>query len=308
MSSKSTPNRPNAQLDALPRLESVKDARLRDFPEVDGGRPDFVAKGAFTIEDDTVIDRALRDNQPLRHAIVTSDGLKKAPVEAVVHALIAAKVAVFRVSPGLMGMVSSSRPIPAIAALVSMPDTRASTLQPGPGALYLIAERLANPDNLGMVIRTADAAGVDAVIVCGDKASPFHKNCVRAARGAVGRLSIIVTEDTVGLLRGLRSQGVSVLGSSARADFSVYDASVATPLAILVGNETEGVTPEAMAECSARVTIPMRPGQSSLNVGVAAGVLLFECLRRMDGGDDRRPTTDDRRPVMPRISALTARV
>jgi tRNA G18 (ribose-2'-O)-methylase SpoU len=62
----------------------------------------------------------------------------------------------------------------------------------------------------------------------------------------------------------------------------------------VVGNETEGVTAEAMAECSQRVTIPMRPGQSSLNVGVAAGVLLFECLRRA-GGEDGGPLTADGR-------------
>jgi TrmH family RNA methyltransferase len=280
MSVKKT-DRPNAQLDALPRLDSIKDARLREFPEAEGKRPDYIANGMYAIEDDTVIERALADALPLRRALVTSDGLKKPSVEHAVLALIDAKIPVFRVSPGLMGMVSTTRPIPAISALVTTPDTRIDALRFAPGALVLIAERLANPDNLGMVLRTADAAGVTAVIICGDKASPFHKNCVRAARGAVGRLLIGVSEDTLGTLRALRAQGVTILGSSAKSAVSIYESNAVPPLAIMVGNETEGVTAEAMAECSERVTIPMRPGQSSLNVGVAAGILLFECVRRL---------------------------
>jgi TrmH family RNA methyltransferase len=148
-------------------------------------------------------------------------------------------------------------------------------------ATILIAENINNPDNLGMTLRTADAAGAQQVVVAG--ADPFHKNCVRAARGAVGRMQILDCKDLVRYIAFLKHQGVCVIGAALDGESGLYDAPLTTPVAVIVGNENSGITSEVLRACSLRVRIPMAAGQDSLNVGVAAGVMLYEIWRQALG-------------------------
>ena len=87
-----------------------------------------------------------------------------------------------------------------------------------PRAVLLIADRVANPANLGMILRTADAAGVEAVVLLGaDSASPFHKHCVRAARGAMGRLPLYTCDDPPGFFHRLKTAGFALVGATVQA-------------------------------------------------------------------------------------------
>ena len=182
-----------------------------------------------------------------------------------------------RASAGLMGTLTPTRPLPAVIAAVRLRLAEASRLRTSPGTLLLVAEDLQNPDNLGMVLRTADAAGAEAVVVAGD---PLHRNCVRAARGAVGRVPIFTCADLPSWLTDLRGRGFQVIGATAHADVSLFACALRLPIAIVVGNEEHGVSRAVLDACTDRVRIPMVPGQDSLNVGVAAGVLLYEVRRR----------------------------
>jgi TrmH family RNA methyltransferase len=131
-----------------------------------------------------------------------------------------------------------------------------------------------------MVLRTADAAGVDSVVVAGAQADPLHKNCVRAARGAVGRIPIFGCSDLPAWLVDLCPAGIRVVGTTAHAPRSLFDALMPLPLAVVVGNEQRGISQAVLEVCTDRVHIPMAPGQDSLNVGVATGVVLYELVRR----------------------------
>jgi TrmH family RNA methyltransferase len=158
------------------------------------------------------------------------------------------------------------------------------------GSALLIADSIANPDNLGMVLRTAEAAAVDSVVFIGEGASPFHKNCVRAARGAVGRSSLAYCESPEVYFRQLIAAGFEILGATARANKNLYDFELAAPLALVVGNENEGIREEILELCTNLVKIPMAPGQSSLNVAVATGIILYELARHrgLHGEDELR--------------------
>jgi TrmH family RNA methyltransferase len=144
----------------------------------------------------------------------------------------------------------------------------------------LAAEDLQNPDNLGMVLRTADAAGVEAVVVAGRTTDPLHRGCVRAARGAVGRIPIFRCPGLPEWAERLRERGFQVVGATAHGDVELFDTDLTPPIAVIVGNEETGLRRETLAACSTRLAIPMAPGQDSLNVGVAAGVVLFELVRQ----------------------------
>jgi TrmH family RNA methyltransferase len=184
-----------------------------------------------------------------------------------------------RASDGLMGTLTATRPIPPVIAAVHLRLRDATQLETGPDSVLLVAENLQNPDNLGMVLRTADAAGVAAVVVGGEAVDPLHRNCVRAARGAVGRIAIFTCAGLPEWLASLRERGFQVIGATAHAEVSLFECRLQAPIAIVVGNEEQGVTGPVLDVCTERVRIPMAPGQDSLNVGVAAGVLLYEVQR-----------------------------
>lgn len=252
--------------------------------------------GQFVIEGERIVARAVTDGMPVETILYTAGFVATKAGKSLLRRAHAENLAYYQVSDGVMGSVSTTRPVPPIVASVHLNYRhflRASNelnFHFSPSCTLLVAENIGNPDNLGMTLRTADAAGVSAVLLCGEGASPFHKNCIRAARGAVGRLPLFFAPDAVPALEALQQAGWSVLGATAHTETSLYTLEVEPPTAVVVGNEHTGISVQARESCTDLVRIPMAPGvltvsgrsqsQASLNVGVAAGVLLYELARR----------------------------
>jgi TrmH family RNA methyltransferase len=238
------------------------------------------AEASFVAEGPTIVQRALGDALPVE-AVLCLNAFAATPAGSeIAEACGRLGIACYRCSDGLMGTVTSTRPLPAVIAAVHFRLDDVGMLRLPRSSVLLITENLQNPDNLGMVLRTADGAGAGAVVVTEDGVDPLHKNCVRAARGAVGRIPLYRCADLPGWLGELSRQGFATLGATAHADADLFAKPLDLPLAFVVGNEETGLRPPTLAACTGRVRIPMAPGQSSLNVGVAAGVLLFEFVRR----------------------------
>lgn len=237
-------------------------------------------RGMLVIEDLTVIERALADALPLENMLYSSELLRNAEGQALLEAVQKRRLAHYRVSDGLMGTLTITRPLPQAMAAMHFELRDAFDWRPDADGMVLLVERVQNPDNLGMLLRTADAAGCEAVIVTGEGCDPTHRNCVRAARGAVGRLPIMALADAQGWLKALRSEGIVSLATSLATDTSLYDVELQTPIVVAVGNETHGLSERLLAACSCQVRIPMAAGQDSLNVGVAAGIVLYEVVRQ----------------------------
>jgi len=236
------------------------------------------------VEGLTLTRRAIDDHLSIGCVVHTTELSRAAGGPALLELAAREGIPCFRASSGLMGTLTPTRPLPAVIGAVGLRLLDATQLQVGPEAVLLVAEDLQNPDNLGMVLRTADAAGVAGVVVAGEGGDPLHRNCVRAARGAVGRIPIFVCADLPAWLMDLRRQGFDVIGATAHADMSLFDRALQAPVAIVVGNEDHGVSSRVLEACTARVRIPMAPGQDSLNVAVAAGVLLYEVRRPGSAG------------------------
>jgi TrmH family RNA methyltransferase len=259
----------------LGRRDAVVDL-LRDLAQPAGRE----RHGRFVVEGPTLVGRAVAGGLPVESVVYRSDLLREPAGTALLDGVRAAGIACWRASDGLLGTLTATRPLPDALAAVHLRLRDAADLTPARARVVLVAENVQNPDNLGMVLRTADAAGVHAVVVAGPPTDPLHRNCVRAARGAVGRLPILRCADLPAWARTQRERGFRVHGATAHGDVSLYEADLAPPVAVIVGNEETGITPETQAACTARLVIPMAPGQDSLNVGVAAGVALFELARR----------------------------
>ncbi len=239
----------------------------------------------FVVEGSRLVNRAITDGLPVETVLYTPTFIESTDGLALLRRIHAEELSCYQVSEGVMGSVTTTRPVCSIVASVHL-NYRNALSRDGElnfhfsqGCTLLITENIANPDNLGMTLRTADAAGVSAVLLSGDGASPFDKNCIRASRGAIGRLPLFHTTDFRTLFKKLQNAGWFLLGATASAQQQLYSTPFHFPAAVIVGNENVGLSATTREECPHLVRIPMAAGQSSLNVGIAAGVLLYELVR-----------------------------
>jgi TrmH family RNA methyltransferase len=151
--------------------------------------------------------------------------------------------------------------------------TRSST------PFFLVAEAIEKPGNLGTLLRSADAAGVDGVIVCDRCTDIYNPNVVRASVGTLFTVPV-VEADSKHTLEWLRAQGILIVAAtpSAEAEFTAVDLS--RPVAIAVGTEQLGLSPFWMEAADIRVRIPMHGVADSLNVATATTLLLYEVVRQ----------------------------
>lgn len=153
------------------------------------------------------------------------------------------------------------------------------SLKLGPNALVIVTEAIEKPGNLGTILRSADAGGVEAVIVC-DRATDIHNpNVVRASTGTM--FSVPVAEATSEeALRFLKSHGFSILAASPHADLLHFEAALTGRVAIALGAEQYGLSAKWMDGADQRVRIPMLGLADSLNVSAAATILVHEAVRQ----------------------------
>jgi TrmH family RNA methyltransferase len=264
---------------AFPRIENSRDpllARYRDLSTTAGRRE----HGQMILEGPLLVERALKDRLPLDSLLFTLDLLKRPDAKTLLEAAMEQGVRGYQLSEGLLGKLTTTRPVPEVVCALRIRLRDTTEMAVSAESALLMVENVTNPDNLGMILRTADALGSSAVIIAGEKTDPLHKNCARAARGAVGRLPLFTCPDPPAYLQDLRQQGLRIIGATGQGETELYHCELKPPLIVIVGNEQEGVTPELLALCGERVRIPMVPGQDSLNVGVAAGIFLYEVQRQ----------------------------
>ncbi len=140
----------------------------------------------------------------------------------------------------------------------------------------IVLENVQDPGNVGTVLRTADAFGMDLVILCGACADPYNPKTVRASMGAIFRQPVIRT--TTAELRSVLG-GLPLYGAALSPDAADVRTLPKSELAVAVGNEGKGLSEALLALCAGKTIIPMEPRAESLNAGVAAAVLMWEMVR-----------------------------
>ncbi len=152
-------------------------------------------------------------------------------------------------------------------------------------ALVLVLESIEKPGNLGTMLRTAEAAGVQGVIVCDPTTDPFNPNVVRASLGTLFLvpLAVSTTDETISWLR---ERGVSILASTPDGEVPHWEAGYRGSVAIVVGSEQLGLSDRWLEAADQRVIIPMAGHADSLNAAMATGILLFEAVRQRSIGSE----------------------
>lgn len=186
---------------------------------------------------------------------------------------------VWTVGAGVMKALTDTTTPQGVAAVVRRPQTGLEVL-PREAALVLLLVAVRDPGNAGTLVRSAVAAGADAVIFTTDSVDPFGPKTVRSSAGMLFHVPVITDVSLGDASQLLRSRGIKVVGAEAGAPQSHHELDLSGPVALALGNETHGLPSEGRALFDEVVSIEMPGPAESLNVGIAGSILLFEAVRQ----------------------------
>ena len=171
----------------------------------------------------------------------------------------------------------------------SLDDVLARSLERGEAPFVLVLDSLEDPQNLGTLLRSAEAAGVHGVLFPTRRQAPLTPSAIKASAGAVEHLLLCPVDDLPGALADLHGRGLRVAGAEAEAPLTARQTDLRGPLALVVGSEGQGLGPAIRRRCDTFMRIPMRGAVGSLNAAVAGSILLFEAVAQRDPAGTAAP-------------------
>jgi TrmH family RNA methyltransferase len=234
----------------------------------------FLAEGLRLLTD-------ARESCILPEMLVMATGRPAHPLLAELEAAVTANGGeVIEMDEAILAKVTGKDNPQAVAGIFAEFDTGLARIDRAAAPIWLVAQALRDPGNLGTMLRTGDAVGAGGLILIDDCADPFSVEAVRASMGAIftQRLATARWDE---FLPWLRSGAGQLVAASLREPTDYRAAAYEAPCFLLVGNESQGLPEVYEAECDLRVTIPMLGRADSLNAAVAGAVLAYEALARI---------------------------
>lgn len=189
---------------------------------------------------------------------------------------------IFTVPKELMAYISDTMTSQGILCVVKQRPRQELT-----GDLFIILDTLQDPGNMGTILRTAEAAGVNGILMNSGSVDPYAPKVVRSAMGAVFRMPFMITEDLPGEIMRLKNRGVRLYAAHLKGTGAHYEESFLGPSAFMIGNEGNGLSDETAALADSYLRIPMKGCTESLNAAVAASILMYEALRQRETGGEK---------------------
>ncbi|MCJ2181240.1 RNA methyltransferase [Novosphingobium sp. 1949] len=250
-------------------LRSLRDKKYRKREQR------FLAEGLRLLTD-------ARESGILPEMLVMAIGRAPHPLlDQLEQAVAAAGGEVVEMDQEILAKVTGKDNPQAVAGVFAEFDTRLANLDRRAAPIWLVAQALRDPGNLGTMLRTGDAVGAGGVILIDDCADPFSVEAVRASMGAIftQKVALARWDEFTDWLREDEGQ---LVAASLRDPTDYRKAPYAAPCFLMVGNESQGLPAEYEQACDLRVTIPMRGRADSLNAAVAGAVLAYEALAHLD--------------------------
>jgi RNA methyltransferase, TrmH family len=184
-----------------------------------------------------------------------------------------------QVNAAVMEKIAYRAGVPNVVGVFKQKEAHINALALPQNPLILILETVEKPGNLGAILRTADAAGVDAVLLCDPQTDWYNPNVIRASLGAVFSLPTF-SVNAEEALDWLKVQKIPVLATHLEASIPYYDCDLRSACALIMGTEATGISDFWIQAAQQRIIIPMYGRVDSMNVSVSTGILLFEALRQ----------------------------
>jgi len=202
--------------------------------------------------------------------------------ELATQTLISSNADIVTVSRAVFGKISYRENPDGWIGIFPTPKLSIEEIKLSDIPFVIVAESVEKPGNLGAILRTADATGVDALLVCDPRVDLWNPNVIRASRGTVFTVRAVEV-DSAKALKWLKSKGIRVLSATPSANEIYTNVDMRPPTAIVVGTEDLGLTDFWMQNADLQVKIPMMGKVNSLNVSVSTALMAYECARQRNG-------------------------
>ncbi len=250
--------------DSMEQITSVKNPKVAAWKSL-RDRKGRDSLNEFMVEGAKMVGEALASGLDVQALLIREGFESPFPLPAGVPA--------FLLSDSAFSAVSDTRTPQGIAAVLSL------RVLPLSGTRFVALDAVQDPGNVGTIIRTADAAGLDGVILGPGCADLFSPKVLRSTMGSVYRMRFSFPEDLASSLRELRGRGFSILSSQLDGDPFYERTDVHPSFVLVVGNEGNGISAPVQAEATHRLRLPMRGGAESLNAAVAAAVMMYDLMK-----------------------------
>ncbi len=241
-------------------------------------------EGAFVVQGVQPVWQAVEAGADIETLIVAPDLLRRPAAAAMVAEQEQRGMRVTRLSADLFTRIADRDGPAGLAAIVRARPVPLAGLTVGPGSVFVALHEVGNPGNLGTIIRTASAAGAAGVILIGPAADPYDPAAVKASMGALFEVPVAQAAAGAEFLAWAAAERVAVLAAALTGERTCWEAEFWPPLAILLGSEGDGLPADLLESidpvAGQRIRIPMTGTAESLNLAVAAGILLYEVRRR----------------------------
>jgi TrmH family RNA methyltransferase len=237
---------------------------------------------AFLLEGATFVAEALEDEAwAVLMVALTPEFSETERGQSIISEAQRKRVQVVLMAPALFEEISGTETPQGVIAAVRQPQAeRLERLKIPTVATALVLEGLQDPSNVGAVVRVADAVGALAVLYTKGTADPYAPKAVRASAGILLHVPVVPVNSVSEAVNWLKANEFQIVGTVLEGGESVFEAEFGDRVAVLIGNEARGLSEEAKRSVDLSVTIPMVGKAESLNVAVAAGIVLYEILRR----------------------------
>ncbi len=245
---------------------------IKLYQKLSTSKKERLQYGLFVLEGLRIVEDAIREEAGLTHLIFTKQASERFGSELLQADLRHTKTLV--ISNELGNRIASTSTTQGVFAICAVPEEKAPVF--AENGRYIVLFGLQDPGNVGMMIRTADALGIDGIFMCGS-CDLYSPKVIRSTMGSVFRESIYVTADEDELFSVLKSGGVTTSAAVIDKDAEkVTECSFTGRQAVFIGNEGNGLPAETALRCDRRITIPMNGTINSLNAAMAAGILMWE--------------------------------
>ncbi len=233
---------------------------------------------SFVLEGYRLVSDAMRNGARIKDFFITDEAFEKYGEEF--SAYLSSDFRIYVISHELGEYMSETECTQGVFAICAMQEEKSLSEFLENGNAFAVLQRLQDPGNAGMILRTADALGLSGVIFC-KSCDIYSPKAVRATMGSLFRIPVAVCSDEEEIFLALENAGVQsdaavVTGQAELLGMNKYPAG---KRAVWIGNEGSGLTDEAIKRCTRRVTIPMHGNIESLNAAMAAGILMWEMMK-----------------------------
>lgn len=249
--------------DLIKHIKKLKDKKYRD------------ENNEFIIEGIKMISEALQEDINIKHILVCDDCDTNCQIPSELMYEIA-KHNMVRVSQKVFKTITDVTNPQGILAVVEKNKSSEIDYKED---FFVILDDIQDPGNIGTILRTIDSINLKQIIVSSKTADAFNPKVVRSTMGAIFRVNVIVMEDLTKIVRELKKRKIKIYATDLGTDKSIYDVDY-KKTAIIIGNESKGVSEKLLNIADERIKIPMTGKTESLNAGVATGIIVYEKLRQ----------------------------